>query len=242
MSCPLERSRHDPVFLSHPSPTLLLSRDFTIKAVNRAYLASSGRTEHELVSVNVFEAFPENPATPAATKEFTDSFEWVVRSRQPHHVIPLRYDVEEPARSGRFVEKRWALVNTPIQVEDEVVGVMVRVEDVTLAGEQLVTALRAHRDALVAAGTGTSADHVRAEAADSFLAVMESYTNLANEVTNLRRALRSRPTIEQAKGIIMAGRGCSPDEAFEMLKHLSMDSNVRLADVAAAIVYQLRSP
>jgi hypothetical protein len=54
--CPLERSRHDPVFLSHSSPTLLLSRDFVIKAVSRSYVASTGRAEDDLVSVDVFEA------------------------------------------------------------------------------------------------------------------------------------------------------------------------------------------
>ena len=43
--------------------------------------------------------------------------------------------------------------------------------------------------------------------------------------------------IEQAKGILMADRRCTPDEAFGVLKQLSMDSNVRLADVAATIVH-----
>jgi response regulator NasT len=61
---------------------------------------------------------------------------------------------------------------------------------------------------------------------------------MAREVTDLRRALQTRPTIDQAKGIIMADRRCTPEEAFELLKKLSMESNVRLADVAAAIVYQ----
>lgn len=223
MRCPLERSRHDPVFLSQSSPTLLLSRDFVIKAVSRSYAASTGRAEDDLVSVDVFEAFPENPDAPEeqATDDFVRSVERVLRSRRPHRMSPLRYDVADPCRPGKFMQKRWMTVNTPVQAGDDVVGVMVRVEDVTLAGQDVLRAARAHRD---------------------FAAMLESYRQLTQEVEDLRRALRSRPTIEQAKGIIMADRSCSPDEAFALLRQLSMDTNVRLADVAAAVVYQRRSP
>jgi len=223
MRCPLERSRHDPVFLSQSSPTLLLSRDFVIKAVSRSYVASTGRAEDDLVSADVFEAFPANPDAPEAqsTEDFIGSVERVLRSRRPHRTSPLRYDVADPRRPGQFVQKRWMTVNTPVQDGDDVVGVMVRVEDVTLADQGLLRAVRAHRDVA---------------------AMLESYTQLAEEVVDLRRALRSRPTIEQAKGIIMADRCCSPDEAFARLRQLSMESNVPLADVAAAVVYQRRSP
>jgi two-component system, response regulator / RNA-binding antiterminator len=108
-----------------------------------------------------------------------------------------------------------------VQDGDDVVGVMVRVEDVTLADEALLRAARAHRDVAT---------------------ILESYNQLAEEVEDLRRALRTRPTIEQAKGIIMAARSCSADEAFTVLRQLSMDTNVRLAEVAAAVVYHRRSP
>lgn len=57
---------------------------------------------------------------------------------------------------------------------------------------------------------------------------------------NLRRALTSRASIDQAKGIVMAERRCSPDEAFKVLAKMSQDTNVRLADVARAIVYKAR--
>jgi transcriptional regulator with GAF, ATPase, and Fis domain len=52
----------------------------------------------------------------------------------------------------------------------------------------------------------------------------------------LRTALTSRATIEQAKGMIMAERGCSAEEAFEQLAKISNDRNVKLRDVAAALV------
>jgi AmiR/NasT family two-component response regulator len=54
--------------------------------------------------------------------------------------------------------------------------------------------------------------------------------------SQLRTALTSRATIEQAKGMIMAERGCSAEEAFEQLAKISNDRNVKLRDVAAALV------
>jgi len=58
------------------------------------------------------------------------------------------------------------------------------------------------------------------------------------EVAQLRYALTSRATIEQAKGIVMSERHCTPDEAFDILVRLSQNSNVPLRDVARALVYQ----
>ncbi len=42
--------------------------------------------------------------------------------------------------------------------------------------------------------------------------------------------------IEQAKGILIAQTGCSPDEAFTMLRQASQRSNVRVSELAAGIV------
>lgn len=62
--------------------------------------------------------------------------------------------------------------------------------------------------------------------------------SLRLEVSQLRHALTSRATIEQAKGIVMAERHCTPEEAFDVLVRLSQDSNVPLRDVARALVYR----
>ena len=59
---------------------------------------------------------------------------------------------------------------------------------------------------------------------------------LRDEVEGLRHALRSRSIIEQAKGMLMERYGCTPDEAFERLARLSQHANVKLADVASALV------
>ena len=52
----------------------------------------------------------------------------------------------------------------------------------------------------------------------------------------MRSALESRATIEQAKGVIMALRGCSTEEAFQWLATESQNTNVKLRELAAGIV------
>lgn len=53
---------------------------------------------------------------------------------------------------------------------------------------------------------------------------------------HLERALASRGVIDQAKGIVMAQRRCSADEAFSHLVAVSQRSNRKLRDVAEELV------
>ncbi|MBW3537613.1 MAG: GAF and ANTAR domain-containing protein [Actinobacteria bacterium] len=64
---------------------------------------------------------------------------------------------------------------------------------------------------------------------------------MSQRVSRLTAALESRATIDQAKGIIMATMGCTPDEAFELLRQQSQALNWRLRDIAAEIVERQRS-
>ena len=61
----------------------------------------------------------------------------------------------------------------------------------------------------------------------------ESATQLADD---LQRAMASRATIEQAKGIIIATAHCTPDEAFAALVKQSQHENRKLRDIAAEVV------
>ena len=56
------------------------------------------------------------------------------------------------------------------------------------------------------------------------------------ELDQLRQALGTRPVIDQAKGMLIARHGCSPDEAFQMLSAASQRENRKLRDVAEAMV------
>ena len=58
----------------------------------------------------------------------------------------------------------------------------------------------------------------------------------------MQSAMQSRAVIEQAKGIIMGERRCTPDEAFAILAKVSQDSNRKLRDVAAALVERAARP
>ena len=48
--------------------------------------------------------------------------------------------------------------------------------------------------------------------------------------------LETMPVIEQAKGILIAQNGCTPEEAFDMLRRASQRSNVRVSELASGIV------
>ena len=52
----------------------------------------------------------------------------------------------------------------------------------------------------------------------------------------LAARLDTLPIVEQAKGVLVAQTGCSPDQAFELLRSASKRSNVKLRDVALKIV------
>ncbi len=62
------------------------------------------------------------------------------------------------------------------------------------------------------------------------------YESQKRVAEHLERALESRGVIDQAKGIVIAERRCSPDEAFQVLVELSQRTNRKLRDVAEALV------
>jgi GAF domain-containing protein len=64
------------------------------------------------------------------------------------------------------------------------------------------------------------------------------YNTTADLAEHMRAAMESRAVIEQAKGIIMFDRRCTPEEAFAILSRVSQDSNRKVRDVAAALVAQ----
>jgi GAF domain-containing protein len=68
------------------------------------------------------------------------------------------------------------------------------------------------------------------------LANAHLYDTQATLAQHMQAAMENRAVIEQAKGIIMGERHCSPDEAFQILSKLSQDTNRKLRDVAVALV------
>ena len=68
------------------------------------------------------------------------------------------------------------------------------------------------------------------------LANAQAYWDARQLSENLAEAMKSRATIEQAKGILMAARRCDADEAFQILVRASQRENRKLREVAARIV------
>jgi len=75
-----------------------------------------------------------------------------------------------------------------------------------------------------------------ASAIGSVLREAESRTGLAQLVGQLQEAMRSRATIEQAKGMLMAAHGCDADAAFRLLADMSSRTNVKVRVIAAKLV------
>ncbi|WP_432520833.1 ANTAR domain-containing protein [Kineococcus sp. SYSU DK006] len=65
---------------------------------------------------------------------------------------------------------------------------------------------------------------------------------LRTEVAQLRTALSRRPVIDMAKGAIMAIVHCDEDTAFRQLAAVSQEHNVKLHDLASALVGDLARP
>jgi hypothetical protein len=74
--------------------------------------------------------------------------------------------------------------------------------------------------------------------AGAVLREAEYHDQLLSDTHRLRASLRSHTVIDQAIGIIMAERRCTPADAFASLQGVSQTSNMRLADLAAKLVTQ----
>src|SRR5205085_7455340 len=84
----------------------------------------------------------------------------------------------------------------------------------------------------------TAEDTLRAFAdrAAAVAANARDYWAMVETTRQLETALESRAVIEQAKGMLMARQGCSPDEAFDILRRASQRNNRKLRDIASDIV------
>jgi serine phosphatase RsbU (regulator of sigma subunit) len=82
-------------------------------------------------------------------------------------------------------------------------------------------------------GTGSTASAASAEPAEALAALV---AKLRAELTGVRTAMRNRAVIEQAKGVLVERLGITPDQGFDHLVRLSQRTNIKLIEIAAAIV------
>ena len=75
-----------------------------------------------------------------------------------------------------------------------------------------------------------------AENASGALSLAIRLASHAALIEQLRSSLSSRTVIDQALGIVMAREQCNPARAFAILRSASQNSNVKLRDIASAVV------
>jgi GAF domain-containing protein len=68
------------------------------------------------------------------------------------------------------------------------------------------------------------------------VANMQAYQAAVRRAQHLQTALESRAVIDQAKGILMERYKLSADRAFQMMATLSMESNVKVREIAERVV------
>ncbi|MDH6214627.1 ANTAR domain-containing protein [Streptomyces pseudovenezuelae] len=67
-------------------------------------------------------------------------------------------------------------------------------------------------------------------------ALLAEVVELRARNEELERAMATRPAIDQARGMVMALAPCSSERAWDVLVDVSQHCNLKLRDVAAALV------
>jgi hypothetical protein len=240
----LRTTDYEAAFRSAPTAMLILDLDLCIVDANDAYLAATQRALPDLVGREIFDAFPPNPHHPEGdgVENLLVSLRRVLETHRTHHMWVQRYDVPWEAAPGGFIEKHWSPTNAPIvDGAGRLVGILHLVADATGFHDDLAAALAFYRAEI---GSQEEDDETSDQRLAEYVKVAANnarhYADVVAEVEQLREALTSRATIDQAKGILMLQHGCSAEQAFELLVRRSKATNTKVRDVAAGLVARVR--
>ncbi|MFE6622443.1 anti-sigma factor antagonist [Streptomyces sp. NPDC008086] len=86
------------------------------------------------------------------------------------------------------------------------------------------------------AGTAAQARDTAQDAGPDVEAFEDTHHDLRIEVAQLRRAMQTRPTIDLARGILMASFSLSSEEAWTVLVSASQNTNTKLHSLAGELV------
>lgn len=214
---------------------VVLDRDLRIREASTAYERVALRERDELSGQYLFDAFPDNPNDPQAngTANLAASLETAMRSGHVHNMHIQRYDIADPDVPGEFLPKVWSPTNSPLIDHGELLGAVHCVEPIS-ESKQVLTELA--RDGHDQWSPGEllyicEALHAVERARD-----VEREQELLAEIEQLRRAIETRDTIGQAKGMLMERFNVDADGAFQLLARLSQDTNTRLEEIARQLV------
>lgn len=71
---------------------------------------------------------------------------------------------------------------------------------------------------------------------DVAIARFREFHALRSELEKTKNTLEERKLVDKAKGIVMEQRQCSENEAYNILRKLSMENNKRISEVAEQII------
>ena len=71
---------------------------------------------------------------------------------------------------------------------------------------------------------------------DVAIARFREFHALRSELEKTKNTLEERKLVDKAKGIVMQQRQCSENEAYNILRKLSMENNKRISEVAEQII------
>lgn len=222
---------------SSGSRFVLLDRDLRIRAASAAYERVTLHEPGELAGQFMFDAFPDDPGDPHATgkRNLEVALQAVLRSGRGHKMRIQRYDLRDPTDPDTFVPKVWNPNNSPVIDHGELVGVVHRVEEISTSAQLL---------AEVAHAVDHAGSWTRAELLHTFAAITagenarqaQRQQELIAENEQLRRAIETRDTIGQVKGILMERFHVDADEAFKLLVKVSQNANVPVEQIARKLL------
>jgi len=68
------------------------------------------------------------------------------------------------------------------------------------------------------------------------LARFKHHQSLQSKIASLQTDLADRKIIDKAKGLVMAQRQCSEDEAYKLLRTSAMNQNIRIVELAKNLI------
>jgi len=195
------------VYQALPGMVALLTPDLVYADVNEAFVSGTGRSREAVVGRFLFDVFPENPNDPEAVgaRQLRASLRRVLSTGERDTMAVQRYDVENPERSGKWEERYWSPVNTPVLGPDgRVVLIVHRVEEVTELirvrggagdgrGRMLEAELYARARELQELNNRLRQAHARER--EVALALQEAMLPARRQVGHHRAAVRYRPAV-----------------------------------------------
>ena len=120
------------LFEALPGLYLVLTPDLVIVGASNSYLRATLTERDAIIGRSLFEVFPDNPDDLAAdgVDNLRSSLQRVLRTRRPDPMPIQKYDIK--TADGRFEERYWSPMNTPVLDEaGQVAWILHRVDDVT---------------------------------------------------------------------------------------------------------------